>query len=78
MFEEMNRLDTDEAKLYKALDNIEAVISHNEADLSTWLPREFDEMLIYGEKNAECSEWTRQLRATIREDSLEKIKKEGK
>ena len=28
-FEEMKALSTDEAKLYKALDNIEAVISHN-------------------------------------------------
>lgn len=38
MYSEMNELKTPEAKLYKALDKLEAVIQHNEADISTWLP----------------------------------------
>ena len=50
LFEEIKDLKTDEAKLYKALDNIEALISHNEADISTWLPREYEENLTYGQK----------------------------
>ena len=29
-----------EAKVYKALDKLEAVIAHNESDISTWLPLE--------------------------------------
>ena len=29
LLKEMNELKTDEAKLYKALDNLEAVIQHN-------------------------------------------------
>ena len=36
LFEEMNDLNTKEAKLYKALDKMEAVIQHNEASLETW------------------------------------------
>lgn len=78
LFEEMKSLNTDEAKLYKSLDNIEAVISHNEADISTWLPREYEENLTYGQTNSQWSEWTKQLREEAKQDSIYKISKEGK
>ena len=77
-FEEMSELSTDEAKLYKSLDNLEALISHNEADISTWLPREYEENLSYGQKNSEWSDWTKQLRYEIKTDSIDKIAKESK
>ena len=73
LFAEMSALNTNEAKLFKALDNIEALISHNEADISTWLPNEYELNLIYGDKNSEWSEWTRQLRKEVKEDSVKKI-----
>ena len=75
LFEEMRSLETDEAKLYKALDNIEALISHNEADISTWLPREYEENLTYGQKNSEWSLWTKELRKEVKQESLDKIRK---
>ncbi len=78
LFEEMKDLKTDEAKLYKALDNIEALISHNEADISTWLSREYEENLTYGQKNSEWSEWTKELRKMVKQDSIDKISREGK
>ena len=78
LFAEMDEMRTDEARLYKALDNIEALISHNEADISTWLPREYEENLTYGQKNSEWSDWTRELRALLKQDSIEKIQREGK
>lgn len=77
LFHEMNEMATPEAKLFKALDNMEAVISHNEADISTWLPLEYTENLIYGEENCEWSEWTKGLRAQLKKDSEEKLIKEG-
>jgi len=77
LFREMKEMKTDEARLYKALDNAEALVSHNEADISTWLPREYEENLTYGQKNSEWSEWTRGLRAKLRQDSLDKINREG-
>ena len=52
LFDEMNARETAEAKLFKSLDNLEALISHNEADISTWLPLEYEENLIYGHRNA--------------------------
>ena len=39
---EMNALETVEAKIYKALDKMEAVIQHNLSDLSTWIPLEYE------------------------------------
>ena len=76
LFEEMNALETNEAKLFKALDNMEAVISHNEADISTWLPLEHSENLVYGEENAQWSEWTRTLRAMLKADSIKKLEEQ--
>ena len=77
LFEEMGSLKTDEAKLYKSLDNIEALISHNEADISTWISREYEENLTYGQKNSEWSFWTKELRKEVKQDSIDKIRKEG-
>lgn len=73
LFSEMSALKTDEAKLFKALDNLEAIISHNEANISTWLPREYEENLTYGTKNCEWSEWTKMLREELKKDSERKI-----
>ena len=78
LFFEMKEMRTNEAKLYKALDNIEALISHNEADISTWLPREYEDNLTYGQKNSDWSNWTKELRETIRQDSIKKICEAGK
>ena len=78
LFAEMNDMKTPEAKLYKALDNLEGVLSHNEAPISTWIPLEYTENLVYGQENAAWSEWTRHLRDVLREDSLKKIEREGK
>lgn len=36
------------SRLYKALDKLEAVIQHNEADIATWLPLEYDLNIAYG------------------------------
>ncbi len=78
LFAEMNAKETPEAKLFKALDNMEAVVSHNEADLSTWIPFEYEENLVYGAENAEWSPWTKALREQLREDSIRKIQEQGK
>lgn len=73
LYDEMDALSTPEAKLFKALDNMEAVVSHNEASLDTWIPLEFTENMIYGESAAAFSEWTRDLRAELRRESEEKV-----
>ena len=62
---EMNAMETQEAKIYKALDKMEAVIQHNESDISTWLPLEYDLQLRYGAENVEFSPWFRSLKEEI-------------
>lgn len=73
LFEEMEAKRTPEAKLFKSLDNTEALISHNEADISTWLPNEYEDNFTYGKKNCEWSEWTRKLKEEIDNDTAQKI-----
>ena len=54
MFAELEERQTPEARLCKALDRLEAVVQHNEADTATWLPLEHDLQLQYG---AEETAW---------------------
>ena len=42
LYEEMAKRETIEAKVYKAIDGLEAVIQHNISDLSTWIPKEYE------------------------------------
>ena len=69
LFDEMEALQTPEAKLYKALDRMEAIQSHNESAVETWLPLEYDLNLTYGEKEAAFSPWLAALRAEMRRDT---------
>ena len=73
LYEEMEARKTPEARLYKALDNMEAVISHNEASLDTWVPLEFTLNLTYGEENAAWSPYTKALRQELAEQTKQKI-----
>ncbi|WP_282804139.1 HD domain-containing protein [Clostridium tetani] len=74
LFKEMDEQQTVEAKLYKALDKMETLIQHNEADLSTWIPIEYEMNLSYGTKEVEFSHYAKKLKQTIYEDSVQKIK----
>ena len=72
LFREMNEQQTPEAKLYKALDKLEALIQHNEADLSTWIPLEYDLQMTYGTKECSFHKYINELRNMVREDSRQK------
>ena len=74
---EMEALRTREARLYKALDKIEALISHNESDIHTWLPLEYDLQLTYGRENMAFSPYMTKLRALVDDWTREKIEKEA-
>ncbi len=74
LYREMELRQTPEAKLYKALDGLEALISHNEADISTWEPNEYDLQLTYALDRVQFSPYLAALREQIRQDSLQKIR----
>ena len=73
LLDEMEKLQTKEARTYKALDKLEALISHNESDLSTWLPLEYDLQLTYGQENVKFSPYLAALRQCIDQWTLAKI-----
>ena len=74
LFAEMEAQETVEAKLYKALDRMEAIQQHNEADISTWLPLEYELNLTYGVQQAQFSAHTAELREEMKKDTLEKMR----
>ena len=76
LLKEMAALETPEAKTYKALDKLEALISHNESDIATWLPLEYDLQLTYGTENVRFSPWLTALRETIDAWTRRKIREE--
>lgn len=77
LYREMEERKTLEARIYKALDNMEALISHNESNIQTWLPLEYDLQMTYGNDKVAFSEYLTELRDMIREDSREKIAREA-
>ena len=75
LYREMSERKTVEAKLYKALDNLEAVVTHNEADISTWIEKEYTLNLTYGEDKAAFSPYLVEFRKLLRDITEEKVRK---
>lgn len=73
---EMKAQRTQEAKIYKALDRLEAVLQHNESDISTWLPLEYELQFTYGQENVLFSTYMQQLKAEIDAMTRRKIETE--
>ena len=78
LFDEMDAMDTLEARLCKALDKLEVLIQHNEADLFTWLPLERELNLTYGDDYVAFSEYLKNLRQEIRDDTVRKLRADKK
>jgi putative hydrolase of HD superfamily len=73
LFTEMDEMKTAEAKLFKALDKMEAIASHNESPLDTWLELEYTENLTYGAQEVAHSEYLTTLKEELYRDSVQKI-----
>ncbi len=73
LYEEMAKRETIEAKIYKAIDGLEAVIQHNISDLSTWIPKEYELNKTYADDKVAFSEYLKGLREEIRKDTLKKL-----
>ena len=78
LYEEMNERKTLEAKIYKAIDGMEAVIQHNISDISTWIPREYELNVTYADDKVAFSEYLKEVREEIRKDTFAKIAEEKK
>ena len=77
LYAEMAAMETTEAKIYKALDKMEAVVQHNESPISTWEALEYELNLTYGVEQAAFSPQMQALREAIRQETLKKMETEG-
>lgn len=77
LYEEMSALETVEAKLYKAIDGMEAVLAHNESDIATWIPYEYELNKTYAADKTAFSPYLQEVRKLLREDTERKIETEG-
>lgn len=77
LYKEMDAQETKEAKLYKALDKLEALIQHNESPLDTWSENELELNKTYAFDTVAFSSWLTELREAILEDTMHKIESES-
>ena len=73
LYKEMAERTTLEARIFKAMDSLEAVIQHNESHISTWAENEYELNLTYGNDKAAFSPYLTHLRQAIREETLRKM-----
>lgn len=73
LFAEMDALKTPEARFYKCLDKLEAVIQHNESDTATWTAIEYELNRHYAVKEAAAFPWLKALRDEMLKDTEQKI-----
>lgn len=78
LYKEMDAQETKEAKIYKSLDKLEALIQHNESPLNTWADNEFELNKTYAFDTVAFSEWLTELRKEILNDTIEKISNEDR
>lgn len=77
LIDEMEERKTPEALLYKSLDQMEAIIQHNESPISSWLPLEYELQQTYGHECCKSDSWLISLRQSILQDTLDKIRTEA-
>lgn len=73
LYDEMTKRETAEAKVYKAIDSLEALDQQNISDLSTWIPKEYELNKTYADDKVAFSDYLKALREEIRKDTLEKL-----
>lgn len=69
----MDNMQSKEAKLYKALDSLEALVQRNLSDLSTWNESERNFNITYADERVTFSDFLIGLRNEIRKDTIVKL-----
>lgn len=77
LYAEMEAQQTPEAKLFKALDKLEALIQHNESPIDTWSANEYDLNKTYAFNTVAFSDWLTKLRQEIYDETMEKIERDA-
>ena len=77
LYKEMDAQETKEAKLYKSLDKLEALIQHNESPIDTWAENEYELNKTYAFDVVAFSTWLTELREAILDETIQKIETES-
>jgi putative hydrolase of HD superfamily len=78
LFLEMKEQKSKEARLFNALDKLEAVIQHNESPIETWIPLEFELNKVYANEEVKGIKVMEELREAVRKDTLDKLMKHSR
>lgn len=78
LFLEMKEQKSKEARLFNALDKLEAVIQHNESPIETWIPLEFELNKVYANEEVKGIKVMEELREAVRKDTLDKLLKHSR
>lgn len=62
-----------EAKIVNALDKLEGLIQHNEADISTWIELEYELNMTYGMQECEVNNVIKKIREQVRNIAIDKM-----
>lgn len=73
LFIEMKEQKSNESKLFKALDKLEAVIQHNEAPIESWIPLEFELNKTYGIEEVKGIGVLEDLRELVKKETIKKL-----
>ena len=78
LYREMADRATTEAKVYKALDGMEALVQHNLSPIETWSEGEYALNMTYASDRVGFSRVLASLREELRADTAEKIRAAGR
>ncbi len=76
LWDEFENCKTPEAQLAKALDKLEVLIQHNESNISTWIPLEYELNLTYGQEYCQYNNFIKLFRKIVDKMTKDKISKE--
>ena len=77
LYQEMAERKTLEARIYKCIDGLEAVIQHNRSPIDTWLPNEYELNQTYARDRVGFSAYLTALRQEMLKDTQKKIEEEN-
>lgn len=78
LYDEMCERKTLEAQIYKALDNMEGVLAHNESAIETWEPHEYELTKNYGIDKTQFHPYIKRLREYMKKETEDKLEAAGR
>ncbi len=75
IWEEFEKRQSTESKFAQAVEKVETLVQHNEADISTWNEIEKEFNLIYAHEHCNFNDVIKELRELVQKETNEKLRK---